>query len=458
MKITLKTLQQQSFTVDIDPSLTVSASRRRRSLCHALIRFLWFQVQDLKQKIAAEKGADYAAANQKLIYSGMFAVVVGVDDVLILITSFLFDPLPSSPPPTRSPGKILDDKSPLTEYSIDESKFVVIMISKPKAAAVAAVSATDAPAAASPAAAAAATSASSATAGDKPVAGAPTPAAPATAVSGEEKKSSDSESAPAYTPAALNISAAESNLVMGSDYEKMVRNITDMGYPREDVERALRASFNNPDRAVEYLITGVPVEEQDVAADAPVASGQADEDEEALGGGMGSVSLGSASPPSGGGQAENPLEFLRSQPQFQQMRELIRRNPQLLSTIMQQIGQTNPQLLQLITRNQSAFVRMLNEPSSGEQSPSGGAPAAPASNQPNMGQFVGEVGVTQEDKEAIDRVSLSAPLASLDFKPLLCFQLKALGFPEYLVVQAYFACDKNENLAADFLLSQGFDD
>jgi UV excision repair protein RAD23 len=43
-------------------------------------------------------------------------------------------------------------------------------------------------------------------------------------------------------------------MVQGEQFNQTVNGIVNMGFPKEDVVRALRAAFNNPDRAVEYLI------------------------------------------------------------------------------------------------------------------------------------------------------------------------------------------------------------
>ncbi|CAG9861203.1 unnamed protein product [Phyllotreta striolata] len=361
MKVTLKNLQQQTFIVDIEPTKTV---------------------KELKQKIESEKGKDYPSENQRLIYA----------------------------------GKILTDESVLSEYNIDEKKFIVVMVTKPKQpekteGGDGATSASTTPASppAKPTTAPAAAK--------KETTEEPTPAAPKKEAT--EETTTPTPQAAANMPAIIS-SVAESALLMGEEYETTVRNIIDMGYARDQVEQALRASFNNPDRAVEYLINGIPLLEDQESVNETADLSGVDERQS---------------------DTDDPLAFLRTQPQFQQMRQVIQQNPQLLNAVLQQIGQTNPALLQLISQNQESFVRMLNEPAAGAPAPAsgGGAISGGGAQAATGGPPQGMIQVTPQDKDAIER-------------------LKALGFPEHLVVQAYFACEKNENMAANFLLSQNFDE
>ncbi|XP_043940594.1 UV excision repair protein RAD23 homolog A isoform X1 [Protopterus annectens] len=356
MQITLKTLQQQTFKVEIDPELTVKV---------------------LKEKIEAEKGKDsFPLTGQKLIYA----------------------------------GKILNDDTPIKEYKIDEKNFVVVMVTKPKTT-------PDAqPPAAEPL---------TVPPQDSPASSAQS--APTGTAATEEKQQEPAskpltQSSPAVSLVPSSGSGtvreddAASTLVTGSEYENMVTEIMSMGYEREQVVAALRASFNNPHRAVEYLLTGIPgspvqesghAEESDAPAENPESEG------------------------------DNPLEFLRDQPQFQNMRQVIQQNPSLLPALLQQLGQENPQLLQQISQHQEQFIHMLNEPL-GEMG--------------DIGDIEGELGAVGEDSTRMNYIQVTPQ------EKEAIERLKALGFPENLVIQAYFACEKNENLAANFLLSQNFDD
>jgi len=361
MLVTLKNLQQQTFQIEISADDTVKA---------------------LKEKIESSKGAgDYAASAQKLIYA----------------------------------GKILVDDDPVSKYNIDEKKFIVVMVTKPKAA----PAAPSSPAVTEPAPAPAPAAAPAAAPTPAPTA---TPAPVAAETKAEEKKEETGSGVGGVT---------DTGIVMGEDYNRMVTQLQEMGYEKSQVEAALRASFNNPDRAVEYLLTGIPSSAQAEPSLAPPTAAAVP---------AGGAPAGTAAPAAPVAPGENPLAFLRDHEMFQQIRSVIQQNPGMLSTMLQQIGQSNPQLLQIISQNQEAFIRMINEGEAGEGEGEGGLPGLPGDGGP--GDALDQPGVIQvspQDKEAIER-------------------LKALGFPEHLVVQAYFACEKNENLAANFLLSQNFDD
>lgn len=130
---------------------------------------------------------------------------------------------------------------------------------------------------------------------------------------------------------------------------------------------------------------------------------------------------------------ENPLAFLRTQPQFVHMRQAIQRNPALLPALLQQLGRENPQLLQVtaarparprlepcnpfcsmsppdppsphfqqISQHQERFIQMLNEPvGEGGDAPEVGDMGAAG----EEGAPVNYIQVTPQEKEAIERVS-----------------------------------------------------
>ncbi|XP_053967997.1 UV excision repair protein RAD23 homolog A isoform X1 [Anastrepha ludens] len=578
MIVTVKNLQQQTFTIEFDPERTV------------------FQ---LKEKICDERGSDYVVGKQKLIYAGV----------------------------------ILDDKRTIASYNIDEKKFVVVMIKRDIGNYVQ-----------KPDEGGASTSTPISLITDnetvkenpkernisvkdeskhkfvgnrssdqdkksvenggrninKKVAvlgstgnnasvlakgsGAFLSGTTVGSDSSETSQSSFSSGDIAGFLSNTSLqSRAESNLLMGEEYNRTVASMIEMGYSRTMVLSAMAASYNNPERAVEYLISGLP-EVSDGFNATTAAVGEDNPDNSAAGDGetprtnsdggedveppnhicsiddslssrdgeygqhsseSHNASLGNVLRPA----HENPFRFLRNQPQFLLMRSLVYENPDSLHSLLQQIGRTNPPLLQLISENQEAFLSMLNRsrerqtgtnrqnpppdmtergaqlaaggdgwhirPLDTTQGAGGDAPApqqrpgesgdarshtlsnhirpprsdtaaehraaiaeafmreraaaaaavaellatasAAVGRDPNedCGSATnttatnnvsdsgisenGSVRLTQHDKEAVER-------------------LTSLGFPEGLVLQAYFACDKDEQLAANFLISSTFDD
>ena len=295
----------------------------------------------------------------------------------------------------------------------------------------------------------------------------PTPAAtPAAAPPAAPTAAAAPAAAAAGAPVAGSADAyasAASTLVAGSALESTVTSLMEMGFEREQVQRALRAAFNNPDRAVEYLMNGIPAGMEAPPAAAPPASAppaaapasQTPAPTGAQAGGLNAQPLnlfpsGGAPQPGGGGAAAGAgsLDMLRTHPQFQALRAVVAANPAFLAPMLQELGRQNPALLNSINANQEEFMRMLNEPVPGGSLDMAALEALGM----GAGDFDGmdgdeggdegagalQIPVTPEDQAAIER-------------------LTALGFDRNMAIQAFFACDKNEELAANFLFESGGD-
>ncbi|KAH1240094.1 Ubiquitin receptor RAD23b [Glycine max] len=108
---------------------------------------------------------------------------------------------------------------------------------------------------------------------------------------------------------------------------------------------------------------------------------------------------------------------------------MVQSNPQILQPVLQELGKQNPGLLRLIQEHHGEFLQLINEPVEGSE---GDMFEQPEQDMPHA------INVTPAEQEAIGR-------------------LEAMGFDRASVIEAFLACDRDEQLAANYLLENAGD-
>ncbi|EPS72838.1 hypothetical protein M569_01918, partial [Genlisea aurea] len=323
----------------------------------------------------------------KTLKGSQFQIVVQPNDTIMAVKKSIEDDQGKSNYPCGQQllihnGKVLKDESTLAENKVSEDGFLVVMLSKSKSIG------------------------STGSSTSQPT---PSPAQPSNPTAADENQPSASvpkisvsaEPAATANEPLSSYSEAASNLVAGNNLESTVQQLIDMGggsWSREAVIHALRAAFNNPERAVDYLYSGIP---ESAEVSVPLSEPAAD----LSFGAAPPVSMAPNSSPlnlfpqnvSGATGVANvgSLDFLRNNPQFQTLRSLVHANPQILQPMLQELGKQNPSVLRLIQENHQEFLQLINEPIDGSEGDmfDEGEPEMPHA-----------ISVTPAEQEAIERV------------------------------------------------------
>lgn len=197
------------------------------------------------------------------------------------------------------------------------------------------------------------------------------------------------------------------------------------------------------------------------------------------------------------GARGGPLAPLRSHPRYAQLRMVVQQSPQMLNQVLSAIAQTNPDLITLIAEHQEEFVRDLQDtsgqmvmpPAQATQLPaqqSGGHSAPPAGGmlQPQMDPIAAMLAAAQAAQgsqagggapampapmggaapgmpppagapAAAPAAPPQVPLTPAEQEAIA--RLQALGFERMAAVEAFLACDRNEEVAANYLFESAED-
>ena len=187
-------------------------------------------------------------------------------------------------------------------------------------------------------------------------------------------------------------------------YTEQINALVDMGYEKEKVERAIKAANGSIDLAVEYL------NEDQIPNQIEPNTGNAN-----------------SNIPSSSNS--NLPEELKKNASI--IKCLCMNNPEKLPSILTNLKEHSPQLFELIKQHEEDFKNLLVSPLSEEDIRNF------QSIQQELRRPPGQtIRLTKEESDAVKRLQ------------------ELGGFSQADAVQAYFACDKNEEMAANFLFEQ----
>ena len=186
------------------------------------------------------------------------------------------------------------------------------------------------------------------------------------------------------------------------DYSDKVNSLVDMGYEKEKAEKAIAAAQGSIDLAVEFLNSGNIPE--------PGANTE-------------NVNI-----PSSGSSNSNLPDELKKNASI--IKILCMNNPEKITSLLNIFKERHPNLINLIKLHEAEFKNLLVSPISQED----------INNFQEIQQELRRpqgpsIRLTKEESDAVKR-------------------LQELGFSQAEAVQAYIACDKNEEMAANFLFEQ----
>jgi UV excision repair protein RAD23 len=196
------------------------------------------------------------------------------------------------------------------------------------------------------------------------------------------------------------------------DYSAQVKELIDMGFPKVESEAAIKASRGDISIACEFLYNGIP-------DNLPV------EGDEAL-----------------GESEDEPAALMKTISSV--VKVICLNNPSQLQNILLSLQQTSPELFEVIRQNENEFKTLISQPLTEEdmtifqqftQEGQIGFGGSSQGGQTGIGSGAGRndvIKLSKEDYEAVNR-------------------LKEMGFSEMDAVQAFYACDKNEDMAANLL-------